>query len=150
MSNRHLWGQSARPSARPEATPQDWAAWPMPSPYELLLSIQRHLGMLEGRQDAEAMETRRHLDAQDVALSEIRHRLAAVELRPHVHIMDPPSRAPSRIRRVISECRTFLAAVATPREWVIGAVLVCLMLKGIVEPETVRRWLFVAIGLAPL
>ncbi len=149
MSNPPSWGRSPMPSSRPVEPSPDWAAWPMPSLYELLLNIQRHLGMLEGRQEAEARETRRHLSEQDVALHEIKDRLAAVERRPTVHIVDPPSQAPSPIRRGLSECRAFLGAVASPREWFFGAILVGLALKGIIEPEIARRWLFGVIGLPP-
>ncbi len=150
MSNPPSWGRSPMPSSRPVEPSPDWAAWPMPSLYELLLNIQRHVGMIEGRQNAEARETRRRLTEQDVALHEIKDRLAAVERRPTVHIVDPPSQAPSPIRRGLSECRAFLGAVASPREWVIGAILVGMTLFGLMDPDTFRKLLFAAIGLPPI
>lgn len=122
----------------------------MPSLYELVLSIQRHLGIIEGRQNAEAAETRRHLSQQDVTLNNIETRLTAVEQRPTVHIVDPPRQAPTMVHRAWVECRLFLAAVASPKEWTIGAVLVFLTVKGIVAPEDARRLLFAVIGLPPI
>lgn len=130
--------------------PRDWAAWPMPSLYELILGLQRHIGVLEGRQQIAAEETRRHLDAQDETLRDIRDRVSTLESRPVVHIIDPPSQAPSRLRQAYGEVKAFLAAVATPQQWVFGAVLVVLTLKGIVEPEIARRFLFGVIGLPPI
>ena len=120
---------------------------PMPSLYEICLGIQRHLGMIEGRQEAEAAETRRHLNQQDVALYEIKSRVSELERRPQVHIVDPPRPAPTPAHRALMEAKAFLLAVATIKEWTIGGVLILLFLGGIIEPEIARRWLLGVIGL---
>jgi hypothetical protein len=130
--------------------PSDWGEWPMPSPYELLLRLQRHVGAIEGRQDAESRETRRHLTAQDQSLREIKDEVAELKRRPSVRLVDPPRPAPTRMRHVLREVRSFLGAVASPREWTFGAILVMLALTGIIEPALLIRSLFAAIGLAPI
>lgn len=144
------WGRSPTQSdGGPPLRRSDWTQSPMPSLYEIVLSIQRHLGVIEGRQEAEAAETRRHLSQQDVALYEIKTRLTAVERRPNVHIVDPPRPAPTLVAMAWIETKAFLLAVATIKQWTAGAIVIVLLLTGIIEPEIARRWLFGVIGLPP-
>lgn len=124
-----------------------WLQSPMRSPYDMLLGIERHLGLIEGRQDYQAEEVRRHLGTQDQALDRIETRVAKLEARPEVIVMDPPKPTATVPHRFLHETVAFLRAVASPREWIIGAFLVALAFKGAVSPDQVVRLLSAAIGL---
>lgn len=150
MIDPHSWSPSPPRSDTGPPPGSDWGAWQMPSPYELLLSLQRHVGKIEGRQEFEARETRRHLAAQDQILCEVKQEVAELARRPAVRLVDPPQASSARSLRFLGECRSFLGAVASPREWAFGAILVAMMAFGVVDPETFRRWLFAVIGLPPI
>lgn len=118
----------------------------MPSLYEICLGIQRHLGMIEGRQEAEASETRRHLNQQDAALYEIKSRVTELERRPQVKIIDPLTPVQNIWVRVAVEVRSYLRAIASLREWVVYGTIAILAVRGVINPETLQKLLLVAIG----
>ena len=129
--------------------PTDWPGWPPLSLCEAITRIERRLGEISGRQQAEAEETRRHLSLQDRQLTAIEARVIELERRPAVQVLDaPPSHRHWTLLALI-ELRSFLSAVATPREWIVGAVIVALALKGVLAPEELRRWLSVVFGRGP-
>ena len=71
-------------------------------------------------------------------LREIKVRLQSVEQRP---IVRPPER--------LTQILTLAREVASLKEWLIGAALVALSLKGILSPAEMKSLLLTLFGLAP-
>lgn len=130
-----------------QTTPPDWSVWLPTSLYDALMRIERRIGEIAGRQEAEASETRRHLDRQDQQLNQIEQRVIELERRPNVSVLDPPQKHRHWTISMLHDLRSFLRSVGSPREWVFGALIVVLALKGAIAPEEARRWLSAVIGL---